>query len=565
MIEVELFDGTILEFPEGTSPDVIDRVAKQETQTRRQSMLDEKVSTATETAADVGKSLASGISRGVTGMLDIPNMAFDLATRGAAAGLEATGLASPEFAEALRQQSARGISGAGTARQLAAEVTGGATEYEPQTTPGQYAGTVGEFLPGAAIGGAGGMGRALLQYGVLPGLASEAAGQATEGTSYEMPARIAASIAAPAAAQGVSNIVRGIISPFGGASPERLALAKTLDDFGVPVTAGQRLGSEKLRMREAASSLGTTMRDDQLRAFTKAALKTVGEQADVASPEVLDSAFRRIGSVMDDAAAGVNVNVNPDLLTRMSKALETYRQRAAKVDVVPALKNINKQLVQEFRQGRPIPASTLQGWRSDLSAMTRSPTPATREAAIEALDALEDTIAQSLVAAGKPEMVDALKTARAQYRNLLAIETAASRAGEGAAAGILSPQALRNAVVAQGRRDYVRGRRGDIADLTRAAEAVIKPLPPVSEGGMRRVSGLGTVIGGGAGATIGEAIGGAQGAMAGGAIGSAIPTLAQEAVALPQVQRYLTNQLLEPGRRITDPRLLTSLGGLLAQ
>jgi hypothetical protein len=564
MIEIELFDGTVLEFPEGTSQDVIDKVAMQETQSRRQAVLDERVSSAGETAADVGKSLASGISRGVTGMLDIPSDIFNLATGAAASGLERLG-ANEEFTQALRGIGERGISGAGTARQLAAELTGGATEYQPQTTAGEYAGTVGEFLPGAALGGSGGMGRALLQYGVVPGLASEAAGQLTEGTSYEMPARLAASIAAPAAAQGVSNIVRGIVSPFGGASPERLALAKTLDDFGVPVTAGQRLGSEKLRMREAASSLGATMRDDQLRKFTKAALKTVGEEADIASPEVLDSAFRRIGGVMDDAAKGVQVEINTDLLTRMSKALETYRQRAAKADVVPALKNINKQLVQEFRQGRPIPASTLQGWRSDLSAMTRSPSPATREAAIEALDALEDTISKSLVDAGKPEMVDALKSARSQYRNLLAIEVAASRSGEGAAAGVLSPQALRNAVVAQGRRDYVRGRRGDIADLTRAAEAVIKPLPPVGEGGMRRVSGLGTVIGGGAGATIGEAVGGAQGAMAGGAIGSAIPTLAQEAVALPQVQRYLTNQLLEPGRRITDPRILSSLGGLLAQ
>jgi hypothetical protein len=36
MIEVELFDGTVLEFPEGTSQDVIDRVAKSETETRRQ-------------------------------------------------------------------------------------------------------------------------------------------------------------------------------------------------------------------------------------------------------------------------------------------------------------------------------------------------------------------------------------------------------------------------------------------------------------------------------------------------------------------------------------------------
>ena len=35
-INVELFDGTILEFPEGTDPTVIDRVAKQETTARNQ-------------------------------------------------------------------------------------------------------------------------------------------------------------------------------------------------------------------------------------------------------------------------------------------------------------------------------------------------------------------------------------------------------------------------------------------------------------------------------------------------------------------------------------------------
>ena len=35
MIEIELFDGTVLEFPEGTSQAVIDRVAKQETAARR--------------------------------------------------------------------------------------------------------------------------------------------------------------------------------------------------------------------------------------------------------------------------------------------------------------------------------------------------------------------------------------------------------------------------------------------------------------------------------------------------------------------------------------------------
>lgn len=36
MIEIELFDGTVLEFPEGTSQEVMDRVAKQETMARRE-------------------------------------------------------------------------------------------------------------------------------------------------------------------------------------------------------------------------------------------------------------------------------------------------------------------------------------------------------------------------------------------------------------------------------------------------------------------------------------------------------------------------------------------------
>jgi hypothetical protein len=36
MIEIELFDGTVLEFPEGTSQEVIDRVAREETMARRQ-------------------------------------------------------------------------------------------------------------------------------------------------------------------------------------------------------------------------------------------------------------------------------------------------------------------------------------------------------------------------------------------------------------------------------------------------------------------------------------------------------------------------------------------------
>lgn len=53
MIEIELFDGTVLEFPEGTSQDVLDRVAKQETMAR-------KGTSATTTPAPAADAATSG-------------------------------------------------------------------------------------------------------------------------------------------------------------------------------------------------------------------------------------------------------------------------------------------------------------------------------------------------------------------------------------------------------------------------------------------------------------------------------------------------------------------------
>lgn len=72
------------------------------------------------------------------------------------------------------------------------------TDVTPETTSAQYARTVGEFLPGTALFG--GLSPAnLAKFGVAPALASEAAGQATEGTSLEPFARIAGAVAAPSA------------------------------------------------------------------------------------------------------------------------------------------------------------------------------------------------------------------------------------------------------------------------------------------------------------------------------------------------------------------------------
>ncbi len=65
--------------------------------------------------------------------------------------------------------------------------------YKPQTTAGKYAQTTGEFLPGM-IGGPGSAGTRFITSVVVPAVASETAGQLTEGTPYETYARIGAAM-----------------------------------------------------------------------------------------------------------------------------------------------------------------------------------------------------------------------------------------------------------------------------------------------------------------------------------------------------------------------------------
>jgi len=72
-----------------------------------------------------------------------------------------------------------------------------ALAYRGESTPAQFAGTIGEFVgPGGILGG----GKKLIQASVAAGAGSEAAGQATEGTEFEPYARIAGALIAPYAA-----------------------------------------------------------------------------------------------------------------------------------------------------------------------------------------------------------------------------------------------------------------------------------------------------------------------------------------------------------------------------
>ena len=90
----------------------------------------------------------------------------------------------------------------GTSRVVKENVPG--ADYDPQTTWGEYGRTVGSFVPGALLGPGGTVAK-ITKFAVAPGLASEAAGQVTKGTTWEPWARGGAALGTAGGAAWLSR------------------------------------------------------------------------------------------------------------------------------------------------------------------------------------------------------------------------------------------------------------------------------------------------------------------------------------------------------------------------
>jgi hypothetical protein len=163
--------------------------------------------------ADVAKSGAVGLGKGMINFAGTPGDASNLLAKGSKAAGDYIGgmfgaAPSPEPTGPLLPTS-------GGIQKEIEKHTG--EFYKPQTTAGKYAGTIGETLgnPLTYVGPGGPVTKLLA--GTAAGAGSEAAGQATEGTELEPAARVlgamAAGSATSAAARGAGNAARRVPSP----------------------------------------------------------------------------------------------------------------------------------------------------------------------------------------------------------------------------------------------------------------------------------------------------------------------------------------------------------------
>jgi hypothetical protein len=128
-------------------------------------------------------------------------------------------------------------------------------DYEPETTAGKYAQTIGEFVPGAALAPEKSLGKAIVKYGVVPGAASEAAGQATEGTQLEPYARVAAAFGgglAPAVGQVAKRAGKSFIEPFTEEGRQNIAARGLQGAFTDPRQASIDLEAAKALQQPGA-------------------------------------------------------------------------------------------------------------------------------------------------------------------------------------------------------------------------------------------------------------------------------------------------------------------------
>lgn len=550
MIEIELFDGTVLEFPEGTSQAIVDRVAKQETEARRaplrkaagtptegynppENTIGQSLIAAGKRGGELLGGLGAGVSRGAMELVGLPGTISNLMDVGA----QKLGLLPENIPPELQLD----LSGAAIRNQMSG-LTGGATEYRAPGTAGDYAATIGEFLPSALGGGA----STALRFGLAPAIASETAGQLTEGTSAEPYARTAAALG--------TSLLASRPGAFVG-KDETARMANVLRDAGVDVSTGQGTGSQALMRLEGR--LQPT--EQQLADVTEATMRRFGSTAKVATPTNLAAVEKTLVDQMDNAVQGATIIPNTAQATTAVEVAKNYVDRVPAGQLTPRVRGIANEIRALATAGKDIPLSRLKTWRSDIGALTVSPDAATREAAHGLRNLLDDMTDTALTAAGRQSDIASLAQAREAYRDYIGVRDAASRAG--AEGGILSPTALNQSMIrAQGREAYATGRSTPMTDFTRSAAATLRAAPATSPGGVRSMSealplALASMAGAGSyGAGLGPL--GIGLAAAGGALAPAVGQMAMRSGPMQAMLRDPLGTMTQMGRTIP---------GLLAQ
>lgn len=524
---VGLPDGREVEFPDGTPNDVMERAMRDFMGGQG------KAQPAATPAADAPSALGAGFRSVARGAL----MGFGDEMRAGVQSALGRGTYAEELAKARAQEAAD------QSAQPVASVAGG------------LFGGVGSALAGGAALGAAGAARLLPNVLLRSGAGGAASGAVTgfgsgtdglenraakAGTGALMGGAIGGGVGLAGAALG-----RAIAPVRPDLTPEAQALRDAARSHGIRLSAADETGSPTLRRVENAlrqlpgsSAIARNFDQAQQQDFTAAMLRQSGADARAASPQVLNPARDRIGQVFDDLSARNTLGVSPATAQRL-QGIEEGLDRLPHTAAEPMrawLRDVH---------GKVAPDGTMPGtaYRALDSALGKAANRTGDGDLRHTLGELRDTLRSAMDESIGPEDAAAWAQARQQYASLKTTINAVGRAGEGAAQGLVSPLAVRDALTqGVGREGYALGRGGTMNELARIGQNVVRPPPDPGTAGMshwmQTLSGASAIGGAVAGSSLGP-----LGIAAGVAAPYAIPATVQAFINSPVGRRWLTNQI----------------------
>lgn len=492
------------------------------------------------------KAAGSGLVEGVSGLIGLPGTARRLVSAGVdkvLGPLPPDGQKAFEEAAPVAPEDVKSV----------IETVTGPTDYAPKNTTEKYIKSVSSMAPGI-VAGPGGVVRRAVEQVALPGVASQAAGDTVEGTAAEPYVRAAAAVLAPIAAGR-------IVTPLSTA-PTRAAAVQNLRTEGITVSAGQSTGSKFLRKAEEELGGSTTqaLAERQAEQFTAAVARRFGTNLNPQTPrltqEVVDDAFTRIGGDFNRLSANNVLIHDGQLTTDVSRAVRDYN------DLVPP--SLRSPLVERIEQavnhqtgGVLMNGEQYQSLRSRLGALARNArqNPDQARAVYALQNSLDDAMERSIQHLN-PNSLGEWQQARTEYRNLLVADRALAKTSESASAGLVTPQALSEAIKAvEGRSALTRG-RGDLSVLARNGAEVMAPLANSNTASRSRIHQMlavpGALLGGFGAHGLGP-----EAALGAAVTGAAVPRIAGEG--LIRGRRYIGNTVLNE-RQTAPANLLRALG-----
>jgi len=381
--------------------------------------------------------------------------------------------------------------------------------------------------------------------------ASGAAGGAVGEVTDNPLLGAAAALAVPLIAATGGRAVSPVRSRLTG---EEARLAEVAAREGVPLTPAQKTGSKPLKTLESVfgdlpftSGPQAKVAASQQSAFNSAVLRRAGMEADNAAPEVLSAARDRFGREFTKLTKATTVSLDDQFLGDLQGVVSTYG------DNLDALKKpiFDKVVKDVLDTNGTLSGEVYQKTRSTLSRLAksyRSSDPEFASATRGLRDALDDAAARALPEGVKPEWDDL----RAQYGAFKAIERAMTNSTAAATAGDIPPTQLSAAIRAQDPSGYAQG-RGQLNELARIGTAFVRDNVPNS-GTSQRTALMQLMQGGSPGALAAAyGSGGDPLSMAAGAAATAFgPRAVQMAYNSPAGQAYLNNEIakalgLRPG------------------